>query len=109
MIINLVGNAIKFTEQGEVVLEVRIETATDDEVVLHFVVSDTGIGIPADKLELVFEAFTQADASTTRKYGGTGLGLTISSRLVSLMGWKDRCGERTGEGEPEYTLPLLFG
>jgi signal transduction histidine kinase/DNA-binding response OmpR family regulator len=98
VIINLVGNAIKFTEQGEVVLEVRIETVTDDEVVLHFVVSDTGIGIPADKLGLVFEAFTQADASTTRRYGGTGLGLTISSRLVSLMGGRITVESEVGRG-----------
>ena len=98
VIINLVGNAIKFTEQGEVVLEVRVESVTDDEVVLHFVVSDTGIGIPADKLTLVFEAFTQADASTTRKYGGTGLGLTISSRLVSLMGGKIEVESELGRG-----------
>jgi signal transduction histidine kinase/DNA-binding response OmpR family regulator len=98
VIINLVGNAIKFTEQGEVVLEVQVASVTDDDVALHFVVSDTGVGIPADKLNLVFEAFTQADTSTTRKYGGTGLGLTISSRLVSLMGGRIHMESELGSG-----------
>ena len=85
IILNLVGNAIKFTEQGEVVLQVSCESRTDSEVVLHFSVRDSGIGIPHDKLAKIFEAFTQADASTTRKHGGTGLGLAITSRLVGLM------------------------
>jgi signal transduction histidine kinase/CheY-like chemotaxis protein len=98
VIINLVGNAIKFTEQGEVVLEVTAQSVAVDDVVLQFVVRDTGIGIPADKIALVFEAFTQADASTTRKFGGTGLGLTISSRLVSLMGGKVHVESELGKG-----------
>jgi PAS domain S-box-containing protein len=85
VVVNLLGNAVKFTEQGEVVLQVGIESWGKDFVGLHFVVADTGIGIPARKQRLVFEAFTQVDGSTTRKFGGTGLGLTISSRLVKLM------------------------
>ena len=86
IIVNLVGNAIKFTEQGEVVLHVEMESRTEGEIRLHFTVADTGIGVPVDKQTAIFEAFNQADGSMTRKYGGTGLGLTISSRLVKLMG-----------------------
>jgi two-component system sensor histidine kinase/response regulator len=86
IVVNLLGNAIKFTSEGEVVIQVKIEDESDDEVVLHFAVRDTGIGIPAEKQQLIFEAFTQTDSSTTRKYGGTGLGLAISSRLVNKMG-----------------------
>ena len=83
--VNLVGNAIKFTEHGEIVVAARLESRTADEVELHFSVSDTGIGIPADKQQLIFYPFAQADGSTTRKYGGTGLGLTISAQLVEMM------------------------
>jgi PAS domain S-box-containing protein len=82
---NLVGNAIKFTQKGEVVLDVAEESSSDDETCLHFTVRDTGIGIPSEKQQTIFEAFSQADASTTRRFGGTGLGLAIVSRLVSLM------------------------
>ena len=98
IITNLVGNALKFTQQGEVVLEVKCDSQTADEVVLHFTVSDTGIGIPAEKLQPIFEAFTQADASTTRRHGGTGLGLTICSRLVGLMGGRIWAESVLGEG-----------
>ncbi len=86
ILINLAGNAIKFTARGEVEVEVTLEPSAGAEVVLHFRVADTGIGIPPDKHTAVFEAFEQADASTTRKYGGTGLGLAISTKLVDLMG-----------------------
>jgi PAS domain S-box-containing protein len=85
IIVNLVGNAIKFTEQGEVVLHVQMDERTSDDIQLHFTISDTGIGIPAEKQAAIFEAFTQADGSMSRTYGGTGLGLTISSRLIGLM------------------------
>jgi PAS domain S-box-containing protein len=85
ILLNLVGNGIKFTERGEVDLRVQIESQGEDWTVLHFCVTDTGIGIPREKQQRVFEAFMQADSSTTRKYGGTGLGLAISSRLVNLM------------------------
>ncbi|HKC81911.1 MAG TPA: response regulator, partial [Gemmatimonadaceae bacterium] len=86
VIVNLVGNAIKFTEQGEVVLRVEAERREEDSLALHFFVTDTGIGIAPEDQKRIFEAFQQADASTTREYGGTGLGLAISSRIVSLMG-----------------------
>jgi two-component system, sensor histidine kinase and response regulator len=82
---NLVDNAIKFTERGAVVLKIENDSQSDEEVCLHFSVTDSGIGIPKEKQQLIFEAFAQADNSTTRKYGGTGLGLSISSRLVRLM------------------------
>jgi signal transduction histidine kinase/DNA-binding response OmpR family regulator len=85
VITNLVGNAIKFTEVGEVVLVVALETREAQRLQLHFTVRDTGIGIPKDKLRTIFEPFSQADGSMTRKYGGTGLGLTISMRLVQAM------------------------
>ena len=86
IIVNLAGNAIKFTERGEVVVEVESQTRAVGDVVLHFSVRDTGIGIPEKKQQLIFAAFGQADASTTRRFGGTGLGLTISSQLVRMMG-----------------------
>ena len=85
ILLNLIGNAIKFTEQGEVVVTVGEQWRNNDEVGLHFTVRDTGIGIPQQQLDKVFEAFQQADTSTTRRYGGTGLGLTISAELVRLL------------------------
>ncbi|KAG0282927.1 histidine kinase osmosensor, partial [Linnemannia gamsii] len=86
VITNLIGNAIKFTTEGSVVLDCVCKNKTDVGVELQFCVSDTGIGIQSDKIEVVFDTFCQADGSTTRKYGGTGLGLSISKRLVTLMG-----------------------
>jgi signal transduction histidine kinase/DNA-binding response OmpR family regulator len=86
VLINLIGNAIKFTERGQVLVQVEVESRTDEEAVLHYFVSDSGIGVPEDKQRTIFEPFQQADGSTTRRFGGTGLGLTISSTLVELMG-----------------------
>ena len=86
IITNLVGNAIKFTDEGEIAVTVRLDSqGLGERIRLRFDVRDTGIGIPAEKHSLIFEAFAQADGSTTRKFGGTGLGLTISARLVRLM------------------------
>ena len=86
VVVNLLGNAVKFTDRGEVVLQADVQRLTEHDVELHFTVRDTGIGIPKDKQELIFQAFAQADGSSRRKYGGTGLGLTISARLVAMMG-----------------------
>jgi two-component system sensor histidine kinase/response regulator len=86
ILINLGGNAIKFVEQGEVSIHASLKNETDHEVTIKFKVSDTGIGIPKDRIDSLFDSFTQVDASTTRKYGGTGLGLAISKQLVELMG-----------------------
>jgi signal transduction histidine kinase/HPt (histidine-containing phosphotransfer) domain-containing protein/FixJ family two-component response regulator len=98
VVVNLVGNAIKFTERGEVVLRVAVESRTDQEVCLHFSVTDTGIGIPANKLQSIFAPFTQADGSTTPKYGGTGLGLTIAAHLIELMGGRIWVESEQGKG-----------
>ena len=98
IILNLVGNAIKFTHQGEVVLRVEHEKQGGDTKVLRFTVADTGVGIPFEKQKSIFAPFTQADSSTTRNYGGTGLGLTISTRLVSMMGGKIWLESEVGRG-----------
>ncbi len=107
IIVNLVGNALKFTEQGEVVLEVQREGRTDKEVALHFIVRDTGIGIPPDRQAAIFEMFEQADSSSTRRYGGTGLGLTICQRLADLMGGRLWLESQTGNGSRfHFTIRL---
>ncbi|MEP6494147.1 MAG: response regulator [bacterium] len=98
IILNLIGNAIKFTAQGEIVLRVDMESRAQERVRLRFAVSDTGIGIPADKLASIFVPFEQADGSTTRVYGGTGLGLTISRQLVAQMGGTIEVESRVGHG-----------
>jgi PAS domain S-box-containing protein len=88
VLVNLVGNALKFTSEGEVVVKVEVVQQIGQEIILHFSIEDSGIGIPQEKIEKIFESFTQADGSTTRKYGGTGLGTSISKMLVELMGGK---------------------
>ena len=98
VIINLVGNAIKFTEHGEVSLDVSIDQQTEHSVYLRFSIRDTGIGVPPDKQQAIFEAFSQADVSTTRRFGGTGLGLAISARLVQLMDGKISLESTLGVG-----------
>jgi PAS domain S-box-containing protein len=98
VIVNLVSNAIKFTHEGEVELKVQVETEDGNDCILHFIVVDTGIGVPLEKQKVIFDPFTQADTSTTRKYGGTGLGLTISARLVEMMGGKIWVESEVGKG-----------
>lgn len=98
ILLNLVGNAVKFTHQGEIFIRVSLLKIEGDEVELSFSVRDTGIGIPPDKLERLFKAFTQVDSSTTRKYGGTGLGLVISEKLVHLMGGTIKVESSPGRG-----------
>jgi len=95
---NLIGNAIKFTEHGRVDVRVALEEQSVDAAVLHMSVADTGIGIPADRQQAVFRAFTQVDSSTTRRYGGTGLGLTISRNLVAMMGGRLRLESEEARG-----------
>jgi signal transduction histidine kinase/DNA-binding response OmpR family regulator len=104
---NLIGNSIKFTNHGEVALRVKSEVRQGNHILLQFTVADTGIGIAEDKRESIFEPFTQADTSTTRKYGGTGLGLTISTRLVEMMGGTIWVTSEVGRGsEFHFTLQL---
>ena len=98
VLVNLVGNALKFTEQGEILVTVDLESRTPELARLHFVAKDTGVGVPADKQEKIFEAFSQADGSMARRYGGTGLGLTISSRLVAMMGGRIWMESEAGKG-----------
>lgn len=110
IVINLVGNAIKFTSEGEVVVTAEVMERHDTEVKLHLSVADTGIGISREHQEKIFDAFTQADTSTTRRFGGTGLGLSISSKLARLMGGELDVESRLGEGSRFHLyLPLKAG
>jgi CheY-like chemotaxis protein len=117
IVTNLVGNAIKFTNEGEVAMKVESNLQYDNNRTLQFTVSDTGIGIPREKQALIFDPFSQADTSTTRKYGGTGLGLTISARLVELMGGTIRLESEVGRGTkfiftvqmPSSEMPIAVG
>ena len=102
VLVNLVGNSIKFTEKGEIEVNVRTEGQNAERAILRFSVRDTGIGIPEDKRHKIFDAFSQADSSTTRKYGGTGLGLTIAGQLVGLMGGKLWVESEVGKGSTFY-------
>ena len=108
VLVNLLGNAIKFTDQGEIVLRITIEEPTSEDIIhLHVSVTDTGIGIPLERQQSIFEAFTQADGSITRKFGGTGLGLTISSRIVELMGGRLSLESEPGRGSRfHFTAPV---
>ncbi len=98
ILVNLIGNAIKFTEKGQITLRIELVTLTEKACELRFAVIDTGIGISPDKQQVIFDSFTQADSSTTRRYGGTGLGLTISSRLTELMGGDLQVESKLGHG-----------
>ncbi len=110
VLINLIGNSVKFAAQGEIIVRVEIESKTDSHVLFHFSVADSGIGIPLDKQKLIFEAFTQSDSSTTRQYGGTGLGLSISSRLVALMGGTIWVKSTPGQGSTfHFQVPFGIG
>lgn len=115
VLVNLVGNAIKFTDRGDVVVTVKVNARTDDEVILNFAVSDTGIGIPPDKCNAVFDAFEQVDSSATRRYSGTGLGLSICRELVRMMGGTIWVDSQYGKGSifhfsalmPISSVPLI--
>jgi len=107
ILVNLVDNAVKFTEQGEVVVQGEVETLQEETVALYVSVQDTGIGIPADRQQQIFEAFTQVDSSSTRPFGGVGLGLSISSRLVARMGGRMWVESQVGKGSTfHFTVRL---
>ena len=104
---NLVGNAVKFTEKGEVVTRVNLAGFEGDRVTAHFEVADTGVGIPSDQLQSIFESFTQVDGTSTRRFGGTGLGLSITKNLVEIMGGKMGVTSDLGKGST-FWFDLTF-
>ena len=110
VLVNLIGNAIKFTDRGEVIVQVRQEAREEARGTFHFSVSDTGIGISTEKQSVIFDAFAQADGSHTRKYGGTGLGLTISQRIVEMLGGRIWVESETGKGSTfHFAMQLEIG
>jgi signal transduction histidine kinase/DNA-binding response OmpR family regulator/HPt (histidine-containing phosphotransfer) domain-containing protein len=107
ILVNLIGNAVKFTEEGEIVVRVTLDTISESSTTIRFSVRDTGLGIPPEVQQRIFDSFTQADGSTTRKFGGTGLGLTISRQLVNLMGGDIRVTSEPGKGA-EFLFSIPF-
>jgi len=107
VLLNLAGNAVKFTARGGVWIAVGVESEGSGSILLRFSVRDTGIGIPVEKRELIFEAFRQADGSTTRKYGGTGLGLAIATQLVQMMGGKIWVDSEVGRGSTFHFTAVM--
>jgi PAS domain S-box-containing protein len=108
IVFNLVGNALKFTQRGEVIVRIEVESRSEAGFCLHVAVRDTGVGIPPEKQAAIFDAFSQADGSTTRRFGGTGLGLTISARLVGLMGGRIWVESEPGQGST-FHFTARFG
>jgi two-component system, sensor histidine kinase and response regulator len=108
IVLNLAGNAVKFSSDGDVIVTVNVESISESEVTLHFRCADTGIGIPLDKQQVIFDPFAQADTSSTRRFGGTGLGLTIVARLVKMMGGKIWVESKVGEGST-FHFTAKFG
>ena len=105
LLLNLIGNAIKFTNEGGIIVRVR---PTEEEDRIHFTVEDTGIGIPTDRIDTIFDSFTQADNTITRKYGGTGLGTTISKEIVQLMGGRIWVESEPGMGSRFHFIIRLI-